>query len=354
MFLLKNPPNEFVAHRGAGDCQKRLSANLIFEIDERGVDALVVGRISTTTMSSGASSRATSSRSTSTINARWAMCLPLWRLERTRRADDSLGANPQSASLPVQTRKWRNPSQSPTRRAVNVASSFRTRCSACNTRRRMLLRLEIDMGAEQHEDSDLKSVTLRQKFRAYRVVMREKIFASQFGLPSLVLLTVTPGVVRMRNMMDHLTPAFDGDAGGLEFVVPVQSSAGARAAITREPPDERSHADNPVESLRHPQLNLARLVENHVLPRSSVMGGMLSWACRKTIAPQEAFAAVRHACVLCSRSSRSSSMGKVVQGVICLFLQCTIIGWLPAAMWAGGATRELLRRSSVRPPRDFI
>ena len=34
------------------------------------------------------------------------------------------------------------------------------------------------------------------------------------------------------------------------------------------------------------------------------------------------------------------SMGKVFQGIICLFLQCTVIGWLPAALWASGATRN--------------
>ena len=28
------------------------------------------------------------------------------------------------------------------------------------------------------------------------------------------------------------------------------------------------------------------------------------------------------------------SMGKVVQGLICLILQMTLIGWLPATIWA--------------------
>lgn len=27
--------------------------------------------------------------------------------------------------------------------------------------------------------------------------------------------------------------------------------------------------------------------------------------------------------------------GKVLTGIICLFLQITLIGWLPAAIWAG-------------------
>jgi len=28
------------------------------------------------------------------------------------------------------------------------------------------------------------------------------------------------------------------------------------------------------------------------------------------------------------------TMGKVGQGILCLILQCTIIGWLPATIWA--------------------
>jgi uncharacterized membrane protein YqaE (UPF0057 family) len=28
------------------------------------------------------------------------------------------------------------------------------------------------------------------------------------------------------------------------------------------------------------------------------------------------------------------TMGKVGQGIICLILQCTIVGWLPATIWA--------------------
>lgn len=26
--------------------------------------------------------------------------------------------------------------------------------------------------------------------------------------------------------------------------------------------------------------------------------------------------------------------GKILHGIICLILQCTIIGWIPAAIWA--------------------
>ncbi|MBU1003430.1 MAG: YqaE/Pmp3 family membrane protein [Proteobacteria bacterium] len=28
------------------------------------------------------------------------------------------------------------------------------------------------------------------------------------------------------------------------------------------------------------------------------------------------------------------TIGKPIQGIICLFLQCTLIGWIPAALWS--------------------
>ena len=28
------------------------------------------------------------------------------------------------------------------------------------------------------------------------------------------------------------------------------------------------------------------------------------------------------------------TMGKVGQGILCLILQCTLVGWLPATIWA--------------------
>ncbi len=28
------------------------------------------------------------------------------------------------------------------------------------------------------------------------------------------------------------------------------------------------------------------------------------------------------------------TMGKMIQGVVCLILQLTVVGWLPAAIWA--------------------
>jgi len=28
------------------------------------------------------------------------------------------------------------------------------------------------------------------------------------------------------------------------------------------------------------------------------------------------------------------TIGKPIQGILCLILQCTLIGWIPAAIWA--------------------
>ena len=38
------------------------------------------------------------------------------------------------------------------------------------------------------------------------------------------------------------------------------------------------------------------------------------------------------------------TMGKVVQGVFCLFLQITVIGWLPATIWAFFVISEYNRK----------
>jgi hypothetical protein len=119
--------------------------------------------------------------------------------------------------------------------------------------------LELDMGTEQHKECDRKSVTLRQKFRGYRTIMRERLVTSHFGLPSLHVLMVTPGFVRKRNMTDHVARVFEGDAEGL-----------SRAFLFKAvPPLVRASSDKPPvtghmltiywDRPEYPQLNLAQL-----------------------------------------------------------------------------------------------
>ena len=40
--------------------------------------------------------------------------------------------------------------------------------------------------------------------------------------------------------------------------------------------------------------------------------------------------------------------GKIVSGIICLILQVTLIGWLPAAIWAVVSTIEGKNKKRVR------
>ncbi len=179
MFLLKNPPNEFVAQPEAQEIARNVySANLIFEINERGVYALVdSGRIDyddhvlwSKLQGNFKPQHFDHDRAVGYVLASLALGAHetgirfiSWReiLNRPR--------------CPVQTRELRNPLAIPyeasgERRVLIPDALFGLQYpnGAC------FFALEIDMGTEQHKDSDLKSVTLRQKFRAYRVVMRER------------------------------------------------------------------------------------------------------------------------------------------------------------------------------------
>lgn len=41
------------------------------------------------------------------------------------------------------------------------------------------------------------------------------------------------------------------------------------------------------------------------------------------------------------------TMGKVIQGIICLVLQVTVIGWLPATIWAFMAVNDHHRKKDT-------
>ena len=40
--------------------------------------------------------------------------------------------------------------------------------------------------------------------------------------------------------------------------------------------------------------------------------------------------------------------GKIIQGAVCLILQITIIGWLPAALWAVVSRNEAKTAQAIR------
>ena len=220
LFLLRNPPNEYVAQPAAQ--QRAINAyrsHLVLEITEKGAHALVdSGRITYEDFVLWKKLRANFKPhhfdhdrmaghvlASFDLGARDAgIRFITWRdiLNRPR--------------CPVATREAKNPLAIPyeangERHLLIPDGLFGLQYpnGAC------FFALEIDMGTEQHKESDLKNVTLRQKFRAYRTIMREKLFASQFGLPSLLLLVVTPGIVRLRNMMEDVSRICDHDGGEL-------------------------------------------------------------------------------------------------------------------------------------------
>ncbi|MDH1603537.1 MULTISPECIES: YqaE/Pmp3 family membrane protein [Empedobacter] len=40
--------------------------------------------------------------------------------------------------------------------------------------------------------------------------------------------------------------------------------------------------------------------------------------------------------------------GKIIQGVICLILQITLIGWLPAAIWAVASLLDSRNKARIK------
>ncbi|WP_413534002.1 YqaE/Pmp3 family membrane protein [Empedobacter brevis] len=44
--------------------------------------------------------------------------------------------------------------------------------------------------------------------------------------------------------------------------------------------------------------------------------------------------------------------GKIIQGVICLILQITLIGWLPAAIWAVASLLDGRNKSRMKNLKD--
>jgi len=48
------------------------------------------------------------------------------------------------------------------------------------------------------------------------------------------------------------------------------------------------------------------------------------------------------------------TMGKFGQGIICLFLQLTILGWVPAVIWAFFSISDYNRQKETDRLMDFI
>jgi hypothetical protein len=264
LFLLKNPPNEYIVQpeaqqraRGA-DC-----AHLVFEIGNKGSHALV-----------------DSGRITYEDYVLWQKAQVNFKPQHFDHdraagyvlASVVLGARETGVRFipwceilnrprcPARARESQNPLAIPyevngERHALIPDALFGLQyaAGAC------FFALEIDMGTEQHKDSDAKSVTLRQKFRAYRAVMRDRLHASQFGLPSLYVLMVTPGVLRLRNMMEHVGRVFDGAPEGqsARFLFKAMPALAPINAHVARPTGHMLRI--PWDRFDHPQLNLSAL-----------------------------------------------------------------------------------------------
>ena len=264
LFLLKNPPNDFIAQPEAQErARNPYGAPLAFEITEYGVCALVdSGRISYDD-------------------------LVLWRklhsFFKPQHFDHDLAVGHILGSLelgareagigfiswrdilnrsrcPVETREARNPLAIPyevsgERHALIPDGLFGLQypAGAC------FFALEIDMGTEQHLDSPRKSASLQQKFRAYRTIMREKLYASRFALPSLLLLTVTPSAARMCNMMEHVNRICDHGAKVLTNAFLFRAEPSLTRKSGRKLATDGHMLTTPWERPAHPQLNLANL-----------------------------------------------------------------------------------------------
>jgi hypothetical protein len=206
MFLLKNPPNDYVVQpKGQENSKSANYTSLSYEISTRGVETLV---------DSGVIAFAD---------------FVLWRkLQANYKplhfdhdfatgyilASIELGARQAGlrfiSSLeilsrqkcPAETREAPNPFAIPYESAgeqryliPDALFGVEYPNGAC------FFALETDMGTEQHRDNDMKNATIIRKFRGYREILRRETFKARFGLPTPQILTVTPSVVRMHNML---------------------------------------------------------------------------------------------------------------------------------------------------------
>lgn len=207
LFLLRNPPNEFILRPKAQEELKAANyASLAYEISEKGVEALVEHSV---------------------------VAYPdflLWQKQQanfksqhfdhdfaTGHILGSIAHGARGAGLrfipwleilnrlkcPSETREARNPfavpySASDGQRLLIPDALFGIEYSngAC------FFALEADMGTEQQRDNESKNATIVRKLRGYRQIIRDESFKSRYGLPSPQVLFVTPSVVRMHNIFE--------------------------------------------------------------------------------------------------------------------------------------------------------
>ncbi len=209
LFLLKNPPNDFIVQPRAQERAPNANyASLAYEVGDRGVDALVDnGRIAYQDY------------------LLWKKIQANYKPQHFEHdfatgyilASIELGAREMGLRFipwpeifnrhkcPAETRSAPNPIALPYetsdgRRSLIPDGLFGIEypSGAC------FFALETDMGTEQQRDSELKSSTIVRKLRGYRQVIASDMCRIRFGLPALQVAVVTASVARMQNMIDVL------------------------------------------------------------------------------------------------------------------------------------------------------
>ena len=207
MFLLKNPPNDFIVQPKAQEDSKSANyTSLAYEISPKGVEALVDRGVVT-----------------------YADMILWQKLQANYKPQHfdhdfatgyilgsiSLGARQAGLryipwveilgrqKCPIATREASNPFAIPydasdAQRHLIPDALFGVEYGngAC------FFALETDMGTEQHRDSEIKNATIVRKLRGYQQIVRGDAFKARYGLPSPQILMATTSVVRMHNMLD--------------------------------------------------------------------------------------------------------------------------------------------------------
>ena len=71
--------------------------------------------------------------------------------------------------------------------------------------------LEMDMGTEQHKESDLKHSTLTTKYKAYRHMWAHELHTEQYGVSEMHLLMVTTKALRLENIKEEFAKIAKSD-----------------------------------------------------------------------------------------------------------------------------------------------
>ena len=263
-FLLKNPPNELVAQPdGQMRAKNANCTDLAFEVNEKGVAALVdAGRISYEDYQLWKKLQANYKpqhfdhdfatgliTSSIALEARAAGLRFISWLEILNRP-----------KCPSQTRESDNPFAIPYqtsegRRSLIPDALFGLEypTGAC------FFALETDMGTEPIKESDLRNSAIGQKFKAYRTIIKEGTFRSRFALPSLTVLVVTQGAVRMLNMIEYLRKLADRDGKGSTSPVLFMSTSRFSRHASGEASALRGSPLAPWRRANHADVDLSRL-----------------------------------------------------------------------------------------------